>query len=49
MDTFLDLNGYEINAEIDEQEQVILGVAAGESDLPHLTEWLQTKVRPKAS
>ncbi len=30
METFLVLNGYEINAHVDEQEAIIMGVAAGE-------------------
>lgn len=40
METFLILNGFEIQASIDEQEAVILGVASGEIDRKEFTEWL---------
>lgn len=44
METFLVLNGLEIRASVDEQEQVILPVAAGEVSLEQFTEWLDHHV-----
>jgi death-on-curing protein len=40
METCLMLNGFEIRASVDEQEQVVLGVAAGEIDLEEFTAWI---------
>ena len=44
METTLLLNGYEINASVDEQEAVILSLAAGELSREEFTEWLREKV-----
>jgi death-on-curing protein len=44
MEVFLLLNGYEIDASVDEQEQVILQLAAGELDRNAFTEWLRVHV-----
>jgi len=44
MEIFLILNGYEIEAEIDEQEKMILGVAAGNVSRAEFTAWLQGTV-----
>jgi len=41
MEVFLVINGYEIEASIDEQEQVILSVASGLMDRESLSEWLK--------
>ena len=41
LETFLLLNGYEIAAGVDEQERVILGVAASEIDREVFTGWLR--------
>lgn len=41
METFLVLNGYEIDAMVDEQEQVILQVASGEMGREAFTDWLR--------
>jgi death-on-curing protein len=41
METFLVLNGYELNASVDEQEQVILRVAASELGRDEFTEWVR--------
>jgi death-on-curing protein len=41
METFLVLNGYEIVASTDEQEQVILGLAAGQLERDEFTAWLR--------
>ena len=42
MEIFLILNGYEIDAPVDEQELVILQVAAGELGRDAFTEWLRS-------
>ena len=39
MEVFLILNGYEIGASVDEQEQIILQLAAGEMERKAFTEW----------
>lgn len=44
METFLMLNGHEIHADVDEQERVILGVAAGSLPRNELTEWVRSHV-----
>jgi len=44
LETFLVLNGYEIDADVDEQVRVILGVAAGEVDRDTFKDWLRTRV-----
>jgi len=41
METFLILNGYEINALMPEQEAVILSLAAGELNREGLCSWLR--------
>ena len=41
METFLMLNGLEMNAGIDEQEQIFLGLAAGKVDRQQFTKWVQ--------
>ena len=47
METFLVLNGLEIVASVNEQEQVILDVASGKMGRQELTEWLRTHVVKK--
>ena len=42
METFLVLNGKEIAASVEEQEQVILRLAGGEMGREEFTEWLGT-------
>ena len=44
METFLVLNGFEISASADEQERVILLLAAGEMEREEFTEWLRSRV-----
>jgi len=44
MEAFLMLNGYEIQAGVDEQEEVILKVAAGEMGRAEFVEWLGAHV-----
>ena len=41
MEAFLILNGYDIDAAIDIQEQVILGVASGDFSRDQLVRWLE--------
>jgi death on curing protein len=45
METFLFLNGYELAAGVDEQEQVILGVAAGTTNRDAFASWVRGHVR----
>ena len=45
MEIFLVLNGYEIDADVDEQERLVLAVAAGEMTRARLTDWLQDHLR----
>lgn len=47
METFLVLNGYEIEASVDEQERVILQVAAGEMGREAFTDWLRAHLVPR--
>ena len=44
---FLVLNRSEVTATVDEQEAVILSVAAGKMDREAFARWLDTKVRKK--
>jgi death-on-curing protein len=46
METFLVLNGLEIEAAVNDQERVILDVAAGRVDRATFAEWLSDHVRP---
>ena len=48
METFLVLNGCEIGATVDEQEQVILQVASREMERNAFTDWLRIHIVPKA-
>ena len=47
IEVFLILNGFEIQAPIDEQETTILQVAAGEMSLGDFTSWLQNRIIAK--
>ncbi len=47
-ETFLVLNGFEIKASTDEQEKIILQVAAGEMKREAFTEWLRAHVVEKS-
>jgi death-on-curing protein len=49
METSLVLNGHEIVADVDEQERMILAVAAGELDREALATRLETHVKPLPS
>ena len=46
METFLILNGAEIDAPVDDQERLMLDLAAGRIDRSHLTDWLHHHLRP---
>lgn len=45
MEIFLVLNGLEIDAGIDDQERVILALAAGELARDDFTNWLQKSIK----
>jgi death-on-curing protein len=44
METFLILNGYEIDADVDEQERVMLALAGGKLSREGFTKWLGKKL-----
>jgi death on curing protein len=44
MELFLVLNGYEISASVDEQEQIVLSVASGQTSRAEFGEWLKQHV-----
>lgn len=46
METFLILNGYQIVASVDEQEQIILQVAASKVSREAFTDWLRAHIEP---
>jgi death-on-curing protein len=46
MEAFLILNGFEIVAPVDEQESLILDVAAGAKRRDELTDWLRAHITP---
>ena len=48
METFLILNGTEIVASVDDQERLVLDLAAGRIDRAHLTDWLRQHFKPLA-
>ena len=48
METFLLLNGFEIEATIDDQERVMLGLAAGELSRAEMAIWLDAHTRARA-
>ena len=45
METFLVLNGHQINAMVEEQEDTIVKVAAGKSGREAFTEWLRQHIQ----
>lgn len=47
METFLVLNGFEIDAEADEQEELMLGLAGGGLERSEFLSWLRHHVRPR--
>jgi death on curing protein len=48
METFLVLNGHELNASVSEQEQVILQVASGLLGRDDFTDWVRAHLQPIA-
>ena len=44
METLLVLNGFEIDAIVDEQERIILDLAAGELDRVEFTTWINNHI-----
>jgi len=44
METFLSLNGHEINASVDEQQTILLRVAASEMQREPFLEWLRAHI-----
>lgn len=46
MEIFLVLNGWELIASVDEQEQVILSLAAGNMEREQFTAWVASHVQP---
>jgi death-on-curing protein len=41
MEVFLILNGFEIAADVDEQERAVLALAAGETSREEWTQWVR--------
>jgi death on curing protein len=48
METFLILNGAEVDAPVDDQERLILDLAAGWIGRSHLVDWLRQHIKPLA-
>jgi len=48
METFLVLNGTEMNAPVDDQERLMLDLAAGQISPADLTDWLRQHLKPLA-
>lgn len=46
LEVFLLLNGHELDADVDESERVMLGVAAGTLSQEGLTAWVRSRVVP---
>jgi death-on-curing protein len=44
-EVFLVANGFEINADVDEQERIVLAVAAGEMERDEWTQWLREHLK----
>ncbi len=47
METFLVLNGYELNSPVDEQESVMLELAGGELSRDDFLDWVRTHAVPR--
>jgi death-on-curing protein len=48
METFLVLNDWEVQASVDEQEQLMLALASGEMTRDELADWLRDHLRARA-
>jgi death-on-curing protein len=46
MEVFLNLNGFELSANVDEQEALFLRIAAGEATRQELEGWLDDHTSP---
>ena len=46
MEVFLVLNGYELDAQVDDAEQLMLALAAGNVRRESLCEWIASHIRP---
>ena len=46
MEVFLILNGHEIIATVEDQEQLMLALAAGDVTRDALTTWLERNIKP---
>jgi len=46
MEMFLVLNDHELDAGVDEQERIILGLAAGELSREEFAGWVRSRMRP---
>lgn len=46
MEVFLVLNGMEVHAHVDEQERIMMSLAAGDSSREQLVAWLDTYIVP---
>ncbi len=46
METFLMMNGFELNAGVDDSERVILQLAAGQLERQPFTEWVASHIMP---
>jgi prophage maintenance system killer protein len=47
MEAFLILNGYKINASIDDQVKIILSVASGQIDQEELAIWVERHIQSR--
>jgi death-on-curing protein len=46
MEVFLVLNGYELNASVDESEKIVLQVASGELSREEFKIWIEKHLSP---
>ena len=46
METFLVINGYELDAPVDEQEAIILKLASGKLNREAFTNWAKEHIKP---
>jgi len=46
MEVFLSLNGYELHAAVDEQERIVLDLAAGQLSRDAFLEWVKQHISP---
>ena len=46
METFLVINGYELDAPVDEQESIILQLASGKLSRDDFTDWIRKHTTP---